>query len=58
MLTYRDRTYCNNKKCERTECPRRLTEEVCKAAEKAGMYVGVTTYDCTGVLIDEKKNSD
>lgn len=58
MLTYRDMTFCNNQKCKNVNCRRRLTEEVCKAAAKAGMYVGVATYDCTGVLIDEKKNSD
>lgn len=46
MLTYRDRTFCNNKNCIK-ECNRKLTDKILKEAAECGMYVAVAVFDCS-----------
>ena len=48
MFTYRDRTYCVNKNCEK-ECSRRLTKEIEEQADLLGMPLAVAIYDCAEV---------
>lgn len=47
MITYRDMTFCNNKECKKTNCPRMLTDEIIKQANEFGLpYLSVADFDC------------
>ena len=45
MFTYRDRTYCVNKQCNK-KCSLRLTPEIELRAELECMPLAVAQYDC------------
>lgn len=45
MITYKDKTFCNNEKCS-IKCDRRLTEEIIAEANSIGLPISVADFNC------------
>lgn len=44
MITYRDRTFCNNTLCTNLNCDRRVTDKLFAEAEEFGLHLSISDF--------------
>ncbi len=56
MLSYKDKTFCINKKCKsKDRCKDYLTEEIIEEAKNADLPISMCKNDCENLDMEDKK---